>query len=160
MKIKFYLLFITLSMFNIYAMDIYPQVSAKIVAIKAVDDKFETGDILVKLDNKQAVLKFNYLQAINKFYEQNFIDRQLSLKEKLELFERLVGTRRDLKQAQLDFKQATRELEASKLRVKIAKIELEKYLIIAPFNGVITKVNNANVASIYSNRLLMQIRKN
>jgi multidrug resistance efflux pump len=138
MNIKLLLLLVVT--LNSYGFDIYPQVSGNIVAILDEDIKFKKGDILVTIDDSRQQLEVQYLQQLLKNYQFNYDDKKLILKQKQELFDRMVGSQRDLSQAQLEFDNATRELEAFKIKIQIAQSHLRDYHIIAPFDGVVEKI--------------------
>ena len=119
------------------ALDIYPQVSSKIIEMKAVGEKVNVEDTIVKLDDRQAQLKLKHLNAIAAIKQQDFDDAQLTLDQTKELYDRMVSSHRDLDIAQMDFNAKKRELDAHKIQIEIQVIELEKYTIKSPIAGSI-----------------------
>lgn len=143
-----------------WGLEIYPQVSSTIIEIKPVKTQVKKGDIIVRLDNRQAKLELQYLQVLQSIKQQNFDDKKLELQQTKELYDRLVNSHRDLEIAQLAFDAAKRELDAHNLKVKIAQIELEKYTISSPISGVIKKLpNQRNVVNINTPKVLMIIER-
>lgn len=130
-----------------WALDIYPQVSSTIVEIKAAGSDVKQGDILVTLDNRQAQLEVDYLQAILAIKQQAFDDAKLHLDQTQELYDRLVASHRDLELAQFNFNDAKRELAAHQVKIEIAIIELEKYQIRSPIDATVEALPNPRNAT-------------
>ena len=159
MKFNHYLILVLLLSNSTLALNIYPQVSANIVEIKSVGDTVKAGDILVKLDDRQARLKLQQLKIIQKIKQQNFEDAQLELKQTKELYERMVASHRDLEKAQIIFDEKKRQLDAHNISVKIQEIELEKYSIKSPIAGEVVKLPNPrNATNINQASVLMVIK--
>ncbi len=128
--------------FSAWSIEIYPQVSSTITEIKSIGSQVEKGDVVVKLDNRQAKLELKYLQVLQSVKQQNFNDKQLELQQTQELYDRMVASHRDLNIAQMAFDATKRELDAHNLKVEIAQIELEKYNITSPVSGTIKALPN------------------
>jgi multidrug resistance efflux pump len=141
MKSNHFLLMLLLSN-SAMAMDIYPQVSANILEIKSAGEQVKSGDLIVKLDARQANLKLERLQVIQQTKQQDFDDAQLELNQTKELYDRMVASHRDVNIAQLAFDEKKRALDAHILTVQIQAIELEKYIITSPISGTIKATPN------------------
>ena len=143
---------------HVFAIEIYPQVSASIVNIKSVGVQVNKGDVVVQLDDRQAKLKLGSLQVLKSIKQQEFDDKQLELNQTKELYDRMVASHRDLDIAQMAFDTAKRELDAHNIRVEIEKIELEKYVITTPISGTIKLLPNyRNTTNINAPKILMVI---
>lgn len=141
-----------------FGVEIYPQVSSTITEIKSVGSEVEKGDVIVKLDNRQAKLELKYLQVLQSVKQQNFDDKQLELQQTQELYDRMVSSHRDLNIAKMAFDAAKRELDAHNLKIEIAQIELEKYTIISPVSGTIEALPNPrNTTNANTPKALMVI---
>ncbi|CAC9594505.1 hypothetical protein [uncultured Gammaproteobacteria bacterium] len=143
---------------TVLALDIYPQVSANIIEIKAVGKAVKPGDILVKLDNRQATLKLQHLQVIQKIKQQAFDDAEREFNQTQELYDRMVASHRDVDIAKITFDEKKRELDAHNLTIQIQKIELEKYRITSPISGTIKTIpNSRNATNHFSPKPLLII---
>ncbi len=141
-----------------FGLEIYPQVSSTIIEIKSEKAEVKKGDVLVRLDDRQAQLELQYLKALQSIKQQDFDDKKLEFQQTQELYNRLVSSHRDLEIAQLAFDAAKRELEAHNLKIKIAQIELEKYTITSPISGTIQSLpNQRNATNINAPKALMVI---
>lgn len=140
------------------ALDIYPQVSGKILNIETVGKQVNIGDEIVKIDDRQAKLKLQLLQVIGKTKQQAFDDAQLNLNQTQELYDRMVASHRDLDIAKIDFDAKKHDLDAHNLKVKIQEIELEKYTIKSPLSGTIRATPNLrNTTNANAPEVLMVI---
>lgn len=140
------------------ALDIYPQVSSTIVEMKSIGDHVNKGDVVVKLDNRQAKFKLQHLQTIQQIKQQAFDDAQLDLTQTQELYDRMVASHRDLDIAKMARDAQKRELDAHNLLIKIQAIELEKYQIKAPTSGVVKQTPNLrNTTNIAAPKILLVI---
>jgi multidrug resistance efflux pump len=139
-------------------LEIYSQVSSAIIEIKPAKTQVKKGDVIVRLDDRQAKLELQYLKTLQSIKQQDFDDKKLELQQTKELYERLVSSHRDLEIAQLAFDATKRELDAHNLKIKIAQIELEKYTITSPISGIIKNLpNQRNVVNINTPKILMII---
>ena len=159
MKSKHLLPLALLLTLPVNALEIYPQVSSTIVSMKALGSEVNQGDVLIKLDDRQAQLKLKYLQAILSIKQQAFDDVKLHLDQTQELYDRLVASHRDLEEAQLDFNAKQRELEVQQLKISIQEIELEKYQIRAPSNASIEAIPNPRNTTNAQNPKVLMILK-
>lgn len=140
------------------ALDIYPQVSASIVEMTTPGKSVNPGDILVKLDDRQAQLTLQHLQAIGHIKQQTFDDTQLAFEQTQELYDRMVASHRDLDIAKMTRNAAKRELDAHNVLIKIQALELEKYLIKSPISGTVEKTPNLrNATNITRPKILVVI---
>lgn len=140
------------------SLEIYPQVSSAIIAIKAVGTQVKKSEVIVRLDDRQAQLELQHLKVLQSIKQQALNDKKLELEQTQELYNRLVSSHRDLEIAQLAFDATKRELEAHNLKIKIAKIELEKYTIASPIYGVVKDIPNPrNTTNINAPKVLMII---
>ena len=96
MKSKHLLPLALLLTLPVNALEIYPQVSSTIMSMKTLGSEVNQGDVLIKLDDRQAQLKLKYLQAILSIKQQAFDDAKLHLDQTQELYDRLVASHRDL----------------------------------------------------------------
>lgn len=142
------------------SLEIYPQVSSAIITIKAIGTQVKKSEVIVQLDDRQAQLELRHLKVLQSIKQQAFDDKKLALNQTQELYNRLVKSHRDLEIAQLAFDAAKRELEAHKLKVKIAQIELEKYTIASPISGVVKDLpNQRNATNINAPKMLIIIEQ-
>ncbi|ALE52836.1 hypothetical protein SP60_06240 [Candidatus Thioglobus autotrophicus] len=132
------------------ALDIYPQVSSTIVEIIPPGKQVSSGDVLVKLDDRQAQLTLQHLKAIGNIKQQAFDDALLVFDQTQELYDRMVASHRDLDIAKMARNAQKRELDAHNVLIKIQMIELEKYQIKSPISGVVKQTpdlrNATNIA--------------
>lgn len=143
---------------HVYSLDIYSEVSSTILSMKNIGDKVAKGEVIVQLDSRQAELELKAQEMILETKEYVFNDRQKILVQTQELYDRLVGSKRNLDLAQENFDAARREFEAQKIAVEIAKIELEKYQIKSPVNGTVDSIPSPrNLTNISNPKILMVI---
>ncbi len=132
------------------ALDIYPQVSGSIIEITTPGKQVNAGDILVKLDDRQAQLKLQHLKITGSIKQQSFDDALLVLNQTQELYDRMVSSHRDLDIAKMEHDAKKRELDAHNVLIKIQTIELEKYQIKSPISGTVEQTphlrNTTNIA--------------
>ena len=140
------------------ALDIYPQVSSTIIEIAPTDKQVSSGDVLVKLDDRQAQLTLQHLKAIGTIKQQAFDDALLVFNQTQELYDRMVASHRDLDIAKMAHNAQKRELDAHNLLIKIQAIELEKYQIKAPISGVVKQTPNLrNTTNMAAPKVLLVI---
>jgi multidrug resistance efflux pump len=158
MKFKLFLLLLLTA--KTYGFSIYPQTSGEINFIMPAGSEFKKGDILVKIDSKIMQLEVKYHQQLLKNYQQNYADKKLIFKQEQELFDRMVGSQRNLTEAKLEFEKAERELQSFETKLEIAKYKLGKYQIKAPFNGKVEKlINPRNATNLTNPQALMEVKK-
>ncbi len=158
MRFKYFAFLTTFISLTINAIEIYPQVSSKIIEIKTVNTQVEQGEVVIKLDDRQAQLELQHLQVLQSIKQQTFDDKQLELQQTQELFDRMVSSHRDVELAKLAFNAAKRELDAHNLKIEIAKLELEKFQITSPISGIVKSLpNSRNATNINSAKALMII---
>ena len=158
MRFKYFAFLTTLISLTVNAIEIYPQVSSKIIEIKAVNTQVEQGEVVIKLDDRQAQLELQHLEVLQSIKQQAFDDKQLELQQTQELFDRMVSSHRDVEIAKLEFNAAKRELDAHNLKIEIAKLELEKFKIKSPISGTVKSLPNIrNATNINSAKVLMII---
>ncbi len=160
MRFNKYLFLSLFLSFNVSALGVYPEVSAKIISIANVGAVIDKGEVLVQLDDRQAKLQIKKLQAELKIKKQSLDDLELEYENALELYESTVIAKRKLDVAKIARDNAETEYNIKKIELEIAKIELEKYKIMAPFKSkVISHSDKRNVTNINSSKLLMMIEK-
>ena len=140
------------------ALDIYPQVSGSIVEMATPGQQVNAGDILVKIDDRQAQLKLQHLEITGSIKQQAFDDALLTLNQTQELYDRMVTSHRDLDVAKIEHNAKKRELDAHNVLIKIQTIELEKYQIKSPISGIVKETPQLrNVTNIASPKVLVVI---
>jgi len=152
--------FLIASTSSIYAaqMNIYAQVSANINYIKSAGSSINKGDVLVRLDSKQAQAKLNEVMSLSNYKKVILDDAKKVLDDYTLLYDSTVASKRELDLAELNERKARYAYEEQESKVRYYKEELKKYIIRAPFKGTITKlVNQRNVTNIKSPKSLMEI---
>jgi membrane fusion protein (multidrug efflux system) len=140
------------------ALDIYPQVSGSIVEMTTPGKQVNAGDILVKIDDRQAQLKLQHLEITSSIKQQAFEDALLTLNQTQELYDRMVASHRDLDIAKIEHNAKKREHDAHNVLIKIQTIELEKYQIKSPISGTVKETPQLrNVTNIASPKVLVVI---
>ncbi len=159
--IKKYILSLTLSFHSfvyIYAYEIYPEVSAKIIYIAKADSIVQVGELLVSFDDRQIKAKIARAQAEFNILEENSLDLKLKFEQTQELYERLVRAKRDVELAEIAYKKAKYEKIAQEMFIKILMLELEKYQLRAPFHAQIIETPNLrNITNHHHPQLLMRL---
>ncbi len=141
-------------------LEIYPEVSGKIIFIAKEESYVNKGEILVSLDSRIAQEKLNKELNILKIKQQQLVDKELDLKNIKTLFDSLVQSKRELELAKIAYKNAKYAYQAQNNLLSLAKLELEKYTIRTPFNAkVIQTPNLRNVTNTNSPLLIMIIEK-
>jgi multidrug efflux pump subunit AcrA (membrane-fusion protein) len=62
-------------------LEIYSQVSSAIIEIKPVKTQVKKGDVIVRLDDRQAKLELQYLKTLQSIKQQDFDDKKLELQQ-------------------------------------------------------------------------------
>ena len=142
----------------VYAYEIYPEVSAKIIHIAKVGSTIKAGELLVHFDDRQIKAKLARAQAGLNILGENALDLKLELEQTRELYERLVRAKRDVELAEIAYKKAKYEKIAQEMLIKVLTLELEKYQLRAPFDAKIIETPNLrNRANHHHPKLLMRL---
>lgn len=140
MKINKLLTMILLALSSLSALEIYPQVSAKIIYIKQVGDTVKKGEILVKLDARQINAKIQAQKAKVNYLSTLLADKELTLEQNTELYNSTVLPKRALDDITLDTKLVRSQYAQEKANLEYLQLEREKYAITSPINGTIKEI--------------------
>lgn len=158
MKKLLLLIFISI---NSLALEIYPLVSGKIIFIKTEGSNVKKDEVIVKIDPTETLLKLKHQQILQQTYKQNLKDKELILKQKNELYERMVGSHRNVEIAKLEFNEAKYALEAHNINIEITKNILKNHQIISGINAVVEKTPHyRNATNINNPKILMVLKPN
>ena len=97
------------------------------------------GELLLKLDPRRYQIRLNYAEAALQEVEVEREDAELELTQQLELFERMVTTESDLKQAKRVMAKVQSKIAQRKALRDEAALNLEQTHLKAPVDGVVLK---------------------
>lgn len=138
--------------------DIYPEVSAKILSISQSNQSIKKGDVLVKFDSRQIDARIDEQRAIVNLKKVILDDALKTLDEDKTLYESTVAPQRELDLAKIEVAKVQNEYNSEVAKLHYLELEKEKYTIHSPFNGIVKKIKNPrNSTNIYNVKSLMNI---
>jgi multidrug efflux pump subunit AcrA (membrane-fusion protein) len=155
--IKIVLLFLS---FNLYAFSIYPEVFGTVNFHKLAGDNFKQDEVLISIDATDVKLTLEFEKTLLDSYAQELADKELALEKEQELYDRLVVSKKSLDRVKLEFVYAQNQYKIQQAKVAIAKNNLHKYQIKAPFAGKVKSVNLLNAVNQNYTKELMILEKN
>ena len=155
------LLIATFSVGFASSMEIYAEVSSKIISMKPAGSIVKKGDILVNLDDVQLKSQINQMNALVKYQKLILDDAVKILDESTELYDSTVAPKRELDLAKIDEQKARYNYEVQVAKLQFYKQEQKKYTIKAPFDCKVKSiVSPRNTTNIYNSKPLMEIENN
>lgn len=122
--------------------DIYPQVSAKITSIKTLGENFTKGTPLVTFDDRQINATIKKEKATLSYLKAFLDDKETIYLQDQELYDNTVLPKKDLDLSTLAYKKAKAKYDEQLAVVEYYTLELEKYSIKAPFDGVVKEITD------------------
>ena len=137
-------------------MNIYPEVSAKILSIIKVNETVKKGDILVRLDSRQITQQIVQQKAIVALNKIILDDAKKNLDESITLYESTVAPQREVDDATLVVAKLKYKYESEIAKLKYLELEKEKYTIHSPVKGKVKKiVSYRNVTNIKQPKIIL-----
>ncbi|SDL40018.1 RND family efflux transporter, MFP subunit [Maridesulfovibrio ferrireducens] len=119
------------------------RVGGKIISFSGdqIGRKFSSGDVVAKLDPADYELEVNQIEAQLEQVRANYTRAKADVDRVTQLYDRKVISKSELDQAVADFKSQEAHLNATAKMLDIARKKLKYTVLIAPFDGWVSKVN-------------------
>lgn len=119
-----------------------PSVAGQLVSVTAKEgDQVVRGQVLASLDDRETATLISKAETALQRAEQEALQAARLLERRRRLWEAGGDSRQALEDAEAQWRTATLHQAASKDELLLARINLDKMRITAPFNGVITAKN-------------------
>lgn len=121
------------------------------------NDVVSAGQVLLRLDDRKAVAEVKLAEASLLQVREEYLQAERKLEHKRKLFD-LGGISLDeIEDAKTDVLTAKARIDESSQKLEIAKLDLDKYTIKAPFSGVITRSEVYQGQRVYLETELLEL---
>jgi len=122
--------------------DIATQINGIVTSDRlAMGQELKAGDIIVSLDNREAVAQLVLAQSQYQISRTELNQQQLIFNRVAQTHAKKLSSIANYDTAQFDLQQSKNQLDVAKAKLLLAELYLEKHNIIAPFDGVLTEAS-------------------